>query len=233
MEKVSIIIPVYNDAKVIDKTLHSIYQNQKSDIDLEVIIVDNGSNDNISEKLQKYDIKLISESENLNSPYSARNRGIEISKGDIIVLLDATCRPNKNWLQNGLKCLFNEAKTDIVAPEVKFDFQGKITFAKIFDSLFNIRMKESVNNRKVAKTARLFIKKSVYDKIGLFPEKVRSGADVRWTKKATNAGFGNCSTYTMKIKQFVIHKKRLISPIKERRKDLDCRFLTQNNLDFK
>src|SRR5690606_15321126 len=117
------------------------------------------------------------------------NRGIEIATGDIIILLDATCVPDSHWLMNGLTFI-NESQAGIVGGNVLFDFEGKVTGAKIFDSLTNIRMQESIENRGVAKTANLFIRREVFEIAGLFPEGVRSGADVRWTNKVSSLGLG-------------------------------------------
>ena len=50
-------------------------------------------------------------------------------------------------------------------------------------------MEESIKTRGVAKTANLLIKSIIFQKIGLFPEKIRSGGDVIWTRKAVDAGF--------------------------------------------
>src|SRR5690606_14677185 len=117
---------------------------------------------------------------------SCRNRGIEIAKGAVIVLLDATCVPTEDWLFNGIKFL-QETDADIVGGNVLFDFEGKMTAGKIYDSLTNIKMKESIE-KGIAKTANLFIKRSAFDKVGMFPEGIRSGADVRWTYRATSNG---------------------------------------------
>lgn len=183
----SIIIPVYNDEKYLKSTLKAITDQISEEQNVEVIIVDNGSANNTFQWLEQSDqIKILSESKNLNSPYSCRNRGIEIAKGDVIILLDATCCPQNDWLKKGLNYL-ETTGADIVGGNVLFDFEGKVTGAKLYDSMTNIKMEESIK-KGVAKTANLFIKKSVFDKIGLFPEGIRSGADVRWTYKATSSG---------------------------------------------
>ncbi|SKB70619.1 Glycosyltransferase, GT2 family [Parapedobacter luteus] len=186
MIKVSIIIPVYNDEKYLISTLAAISPQINDKKHIEIIIVDNGSSDTFQWLEQSEQIKLLREKTNLNSPYSCRNRGIEIAKGDIIVLLDATCCPQNDWLEKGLNYL-DTTKADIVGGNVLFDFAGKVTGAKLYDAMTNIKMEESIK-KGVAKTANLFIKKSVFDKIGLFPEGIRSGADVRWTYKATSNG---------------------------------------------
>lgn len=186
--KASIIIPVFNDGSVISKTLDAILNQNYSFDDYEIIIVDNGSNEKIEKVISNFpQIHFICEHNYLNSPYSARNRGIEIAKGEIIVLLDATCTPsNENWLSKGMQKIIEE-NADIVAGNVQFDFEGHRTISKIYDSIMNIKMKESVR-KNIAKTANLFIKRDVFRKIGYFPEGIRSGGDIRWTYNATSKG---------------------------------------------
>lgn len=188
MIKVSIIIPVYNNSKSIQKTLKNISDQTYSKELVELIVVDNDSTDGICEIIKSYDnILYLTEKNYPNSPYSARNRGIEVAKGEVIVLLDATCHPVNTWLEEGIKCM-KESKADIVGGDVRFDLGEYITASKIYDSLTNVKMRESITGRGVAKTGNLFIKKDIFDRVGLFPEGIRSGGDVRWTKQATNNG---------------------------------------------
>ncbi|UMZ74718.1 glycosyltransferase [Natranaerofaba carboxydovora] len=185
---VSIIIPVYNDSKAIYNTLTKLEEQNYPKENYEIIVVDNGSTDDTVKVVEKFEnVSLLFEHFNLSSPYSARNRGIEKARGDIIVLLDSTCFPSKNWLLAGVSCLYNKG-ADIVGGEVAFDFGNNITAGKIYDSITNIKMRESILEKQVAKTANLFIKKEVFDEVGKFPEGVRSGADVRWTRKAVTQG---------------------------------------------
>lgn len=183
----SIIIPVFNDGHCLPDLVEQINR-CRSGLEAELIIVDNGSTDGTEEVVYGLSrVKYLSESSQLKSPYSARNRGIEIANGEVIALLDATCMPSDGWLRKGLDCL-KETRADIVGGAVLFDFEGKLTVAKFFDALTNIKMKESIEGRGVAKTANLFVKREVFEDVGMFPEGVRSGADVRWTGKATEMG---------------------------------------------
>lgn len=185
---VSIVIPVCNDAEAVKKTLKVLTDQSQESVLHEIIVVDNGSSDASMETVELFpEVVLIKEHTHLGSPYSARNRGIERSKGNIIVLLDATCTPEPNWMMNGVNCLMS-SDAGIIGGNVLFNFEGRVTAGKVYDSLTNIRMKESIFQRNVAKTANLFIRREVFDKVGLFPEGIRSGADVRWTRLATRNG---------------------------------------------
>ena len=117
---------------------------------------------------------LLQEINYLNSPYSARNRGIEIANGAIIALLDSTCVPNLDWLEKGVK-FFHTNQDDLFGGNVIFNFEEKITAAKVYDSITNIQMERIIKERNVAVTANLWIKKHVFNEIGLFVEGIRSG----------------------------------------------------------
>jgi glycosyltransferase involved in cell wall biosynthesis len=84
--KISIITPSFNSGKYIERAIQSVliqdYDNW------EHIIVDGGSTDNTIDILQKYDhLQWVSESDSGQS--DAMNKGFKMSKGDIIVYLNA------------------------------------------------------------------------------------------------------------------------------------------------
>ncbi len=198
----SIIIPVYNDLSSL-QGLIPLLEKQSIDRHLyEVIVIDNCSGESITDVLNGDEkVLFLKECTHLNSPYSSRNRGIEHSKGEIIVLLDSTCYPEPDWLEQA-QLFFEKEKPDLVAGAVEFRFHGdKPTTGEFYDSLTNIKMKEAVEERNVAKTANLFVKRSVFDQIGKFEEGLRSGGDVAWTQKATENG------YSLKFCDRVIVKK--------------------------
>ncbi len=88
--KISIIVPMYNTEKYIEKCIESVLNIQE--IDYELIIVNDGSTDNSVETIEKYllsntKIKLINQD---NQGVSvARNTGIIASTGDYIYFLDS------------------------------------------------------------------------------------------------------------------------------------------------
>ena len=90
MPKVSVIVPVYNVEKYIQKCLNSLVKQTLEDI--EIIIINDGSKDNsfyiIKEFEKKYENKIkYFEKENGGSA-DARNQGILHATGDYIAFLD-------------------------------------------------------------------------------------------------------------------------------------------------
>ena len=91
MPKVSVIIPFHNVESYIEQCLDSVLNQTLKDI--EVILIDDASDDNstsIAEKYEKNDkrIKVLKLSERKGQGY-ARNRAIEIAKGEYIGFVDS------------------------------------------------------------------------------------------------------------------------------------------------
>ena len=85
---ISIIIPVFNEERTINKILKKILLIQ---FEKEIIVINDGSTDetkSIIEKEFKNEVILISNIRNFGKGYSVK-KGIEISKGEIIIIQDA------------------------------------------------------------------------------------------------------------------------------------------------
>lgn len=185
--EISIIIPFQNNRDEV-VSIVSFIREQNRDLQIQIICVDNGSDDGrfFDESFLNKQI-VIQENKFLQSPYSARNRGIEKATGSVLVFADANSIPVDGWLKQGLRCMRN-THADIVAGNVGFDFGVGPNTANVTDAITSIDQKKSVEEREAAFTANLFVKRTVFESVGLFEEGVRSGGDVRWTKKATSCG---------------------------------------------
>lgn len=110
MVKVSIVIPVYNAEKKIEKAITSII-NQTMNLNfIEVIFVDDHSKDQSNRIIQSYceiypNFKLIKLEQNSGSPSRPRNYGIKQANSEYIVFLDA----DDLLLENACHLLYSEA----------------------------------------------------------------------------------------------------------------------------
>lgn len=87
MYKISVIIPMYNASKYIDKCLKSLEKQTQKDI--EVILINDGSTDNSLDILNKYKSKNIKVYTQENKgPGAARNLGISLAKSKYIGFVD-------------------------------------------------------------------------------------------------------------------------------------------------
>lgn len=109
---VSIIIPVFNREKTVLKSIESVLQQTVNDI--EVIVVDDGSTDNSSRIIKNIpDSRIIYIYQANSGACAARNKGVEIAKGDIIAFHDSDDYWVKDKLEKQIKVL-NEQNADIV-----------------------------------------------------------------------------------------------------------------------
>lgn len=119
MPKVSVIIPVYNVGNYLRECLDSVINQTLKEI--EIICVNDGSTDNSLEILQEYALKdnrITMISQENQGQGIARNKGIEISKGEYVLFIDPD-----DWIElKAIEFLYNYSKkynTDFV--EFLFD----------------------------------------------------------------------------------------------------------------
>lgn len=95
-KKLSIIIPNYNSGRLLQKCVESIVKS--IDENIEVIIVDDGSNDDSINGVSNLSacIKIVKQSNQGVS--KARNTGLKTAKGEYVMFVDADDTLNSNWL---------------------------------------------------------------------------------------------------------------------------------------
>lgn len=102
--KVSVIIPTFNEEKVIEDCLKSL--KEQTFKDLEIIIVDDGSTDKTLDVLSKSKIrnpKFEIIKQNHLGAGEARNLGAKNAKGDILVFVDADMVFKKDFIEKLIK----------------------------------------------------------------------------------------------------------------------------------
>ena len=119
--KLSIIIPIYNVEKYIRTTIESIYRQNLSNEEFEVILINDGSTDNsleiINELSIKYNNIIVLTQEN-QGPSIARNKGISIAKGEYIHFMDSDDIVMDSTLQKMLNTAI-EYQLDILKGDYK------------------------------------------------------------------------------------------------------------------
>ena len=124
--KISVIIPVFNSEKYLEKAIDSILVQQFKNF--EIICVDDGSTDDslkicCREAEKDKRIKVIYQANAGVS--SARNKGIEAAKGDYIIFLDA----DDYYAEDALEIMYNDVvkeKADAAFYNHFYDYDGKI-----------------------------------------------------------------------------------------------------------
>lgn len=180
--KISIITPVFNAVETIEKTILSVVT-QEMDSELEYIIVDGASKDESLEVINKYIDKidvLISEKD--QGVYDAMNKGIARTTGDIIGIINSD-----DWYNDGILKIVEEVfkeneDVDIVYSPINNYFEGKYLNTFIPGDLENLVFKFTINHPSC------FVKKSVYERVGLFDLSYSIAADYDFVLRAYTSG---------------------------------------------
>ncbi len=125
--KLTIIIPVRNEADNILKLLQDLDNQDYPFHNFEVIIANDGSTDDTEQivlafqDLAKYSLKILNLfNENETSPKKrAIKKSIEISSGELIITTDGDCRVSANWLTSIEKC-FKSSDAKLISSPVTF-----------------------------------------------------------------------------------------------------------------
>lgn len=128
MVDVSIIMPIFNDAKYLNRSIDSVIK--QTLLSKELICVNDGSSDNsldiIKEYAEKYDFIKIINQKHKGVAYS-RNNGLNMAKGNYVSFLDAD---DEYLIKTALESMWDVAKktdANIVSSNIKrIDEDGKI-----------------------------------------------------------------------------------------------------------
>jgi hypothetical protein len=76
----------------------------------------------------------------------------------------------------------------LVGGNVIFDLSDKPAAAEYYDAVHNFQFEQKIQ-RGTCGGGNLFVRRAVFDSIGLFDGSLQSGGDVLFSKKATGSGF--------------------------------------------
>lgn len=169
MPKISIITINYNNARGLEKTIESVVA--QNYCDLEYIIIDGGSTDESVEIIKKNKTvinKWISEKD--NGVYNALNKGIKIATGDYLLFLNSGDHfYNSEVLNLNTKHIDVQ---DIIIFDIHLYGLGKDYIHRHPDELhFSFLFEETFAHQSV------FIKRSLFDEIGLYDENLKIVSD--------------------------------------------------------
>lgn len=161
--KVSIIIPAYNVAGYIEETLASIFrQNFK---DYEIIIVDDGSTDNIRDKLKAYmDRVIYIYQKNSGAPASPRNVGIKKACSPYISLYDADDIWLEHKLSRDIEFLEMNKDVSLVFSNFSLNENGKPLEVSWFEKMHVKEIMNSIPKRKSQNNFFVF-ERPIYNEI--------------------------------------------------------------------
>lgn len=98
--KISFIVPAYNVSKTIGRTLDSIINQEKNSLDHEIIVVNDGSTDDLDEVIKKYEDKIKYYKKENGGLSDARNYGVSMAEGEYVIFVDSDDYVSKTLLKD-------------------------------------------------------------------------------------------------------------------------------------
>ncbi|MGF1672663.1 MAG: glycosyltransferase family 2 protein [Rivularia sp. (in: cyanobacteria)] len=185
MPKVSIIIPAYNAMTYLPETLESAFQ--QTFTDFEILIINDGSSDNLVEWVSQITdkrVKLISQE---NQGVSiARNTGINNSQGEYIAFLDADDLWEATKLEKQVNCLEANPTVGLTYTWTTFiDQFSQPTGVSIVSHAQGYVWEEIVVRDMISTGSSTMIRAECFKKVGLFDADLSVGEDRdMWTRIA-------------------------------------------------
>lgn len=157
---VSIIIPVYNASQFITPLMDSLLEQTGDNKDNEIILINDGSTDDtenvINNIIRDYKNVRYKKIEN-KGPAIARNIGIEMAKGEILLFTDADCVPPYNWIFRMVAAFKDAPDSEIVYGPVKAHIPNLSPFFCVYNT----------DETEFISFANVGIRREVFRKIGM------------------------------------------------------------------
>lgn len=192
MVDISIITPIYNCSSNISNLVLAL-QSQDIDRTTEIIIVDNNSTDRSFEIAQNFaripNITVVNQSQS-QSVAATRNKGIKLANGEILAFIDGDCIPELDWLSQGIQCM-QDNKVERVGGRINIrPLSAKGSIYSLIEALFCYDQESAVNGVGACITPNLFVKRDVFDKVGVFNETFPEASveDMEFGMRATRLG---------------------------------------------
>ncbi len=190
MPKVSVIIPAYNAMAYLPETLESV--RKQTFTDFEVLIINDGSSDNIVEWVSQITdsrVKLISQ-ENKGLA-ETRNIGIAQAQGEYLAFLDADDLWEPTKLEKQIPYLENDLEVGLVDTWVALtDEHGKPTGTVIKTNAEGRVWKQIIERPTVVCGSSPLVRRCCFETVGVFDTNLSGSADWdQWIRVASRYSF--------------------------------------------
>lgn len=178
---VSVIIPTHDRISMLEEALESVLT-QKFDGQVEIFVIDDNSQDGTAKRIrQKYPEVCLIEFEQNRGAYVARNRALLEAKGKHIAFLDSDDLWEPEYLQSQVQALENKQHSFCVSAvcvwyvdeDRKITLKQKPDLERFTSPLHQLLVKSNF----IFSPSSVVFPREVFEKIGLFDETFRIGAD--------------------------------------------------------
>ena len=171
---VSVIVPVFNGERFLREAVQSVLDQKYSPV--EIVVIDDGSTDGTATVARGLSDTIRYLHQTNQGPAAARNRGIEHARGSLLAFADADDLWPANKLELQLPVLLRDPEIDIVLGRIQQVRMSETAVEEFAEPAFSVNLGSAI------------IRKSVFERVGMFDETMRYSEDVDWFMRAREAG---------------------------------------------
>ncbi|NOY61231.1 MAG: glycosyltransferase [Calditrichaeota bacterium] len=173
--KISVIIPTFNRAALILEALESVLR-QTVAVD-EIIIVDDGSDDDTAAVLQKHKDSIRIVCQENRGVSAARNRGIAEAKYEWLAFLDSDDLWHANKIKRQKEALHGHVDSEICYTDEEWRKDGKWKNQKLIHQKFSGWIYPQCLPRCIISPSSVLLHRSIFKTVGLFDESLPACED--------------------------------------------------------
>jgi GT2 family glycosyltransferase len=184
----SVVVPVKNGARSLPELLDALAE--QTHPGLEVLVVDNGSTDGTHDVAADHPAVTKVLHEPTPGSYAARNAGAAEAQGDVVLFIDADCRPVPGWAA-ALVAAIDDPEPSLATGPVLLHSDSRSPWRQAwgaYDRAVYLDQERWVELHGQAATANLAVRRDVLMSRGGFDASLRSGGDHEFTGAATRDG---------------------------------------------
>jgi GT2 family glycosyltransferase len=181
MLTVSIIIPSLN-SPIINKVVDSVIQQEQFETVRELIII--GKDE--AQLIKPATPVQFVETEKPILAAAARNRGISVSTGELIIFLDSDCLAQPGWLAEHIAA--HQAGHCVVSGGILPEGNNYWHLSYNLTLFHELLSTNSAESKDFLATLNLSVDRSIIEQIGMMDETINRVEDIDWTTRMRQAG---------------------------------------------
>ena len=222
---ISLIIPAYNEEKLIYRTLLSVSKAARQfELDtnetIELIVVDNASTDRTVEIANRFDVTIVREERRMIS--AVRNAGAKAAKSEILCFLDADSEVSENIFTLVYEAMQSESYigggVKMMLDQPGILFKGIALGSQIMSFITGIS------------AVLIYTKKETFEKLGGFDERYYAGEDLKFIFRLKKEGKKAGKQFKNIYDGFVVTSARKFNVMTLKDMVLFARLLLNNKL---
>jgi glycosyltransferase involved in cell wall biosynthesis len=172
--KISVIIPAYNEERLLKRCLQALKKQSYPKDAFEVIVVDNGSQDRTAAIAKDAGVRVYTYRK-IQGCAASRQFGFSRAKGSILAFTDADSMPEKDWLKK-INTLLADPKLVCVGGRAIPD-ENKLQFKLIYLTYYTFDLFQNFIGKPLLGGYNIAVKKAAYEKAGGFKPGLFSADD--------------------------------------------------------